>query len=81
MLFYLSQTEIMNYFLTVLFVATCSTVFSQDLYLEDPDKIMPVRGFCIAAPQPEDLEEFIRFIDEELGPRKVNTLILRIDYN
>jgi hypothetical protein len=42
---------------------------------------LPVRGFCIGAPQPGDLVRFIKFIDEELAPRKVNTLILRVDYN
>ncbi len=45
------------------------------------DSIMPVRGFCIAAPQPKDLDQFIKFIDEELAPRSVNTLILRVDFN
>ncbi|OFY75759.1 MAG: glycoside hydrolase, partial [Bacteroidetes bacterium RBG_19FT_COMBO_42_7] len=45
------------------------------------DNFFPVRGFCIAAPQPDDLDEFIKFIDEELAPRNVNTLILRVDYN
>lgn len=46
-----------------------------------PDSILPVRGFCIGAPAPAGLEEFIKFIDHELAPRKVNTLILRVDYN
>jgi hypothetical protein len=46
-----------------------------------PPDILPVRGFCIAAPQSGDLERFIRFIDQELAPRNVNTLILRVDYN
>lgn len=45
------------------------------------DSIFPVRGFCIAAPLPERLNEFIKFIDTELAPRKVNTLVLRVDYN
>ncbi len=45
------------------------------------DSLLPVRGFCIGAPAPNDLDRFIKFIDEELAPRKVNTLILRIDYN
>jgi len=48
---------------------------------EKLDTIMPVRGFCIAAPRPKELDEFIKFIDEELAPRHVNTLILRVDYN
>ncbi len=45
------------------------------------ESLMPVRGFCISAPSQNDLEDFIKFIDEELGPRGVNTLILRVDYN
>lgn len=45
------------------------------------DSIMPVRGFCIAAPDSKDLDRFVKFINEELAPRNVNTLILRVDYN
>ncbi len=44
------------------------------------DEIIPVRGLCIAAPAPEGVNNFIHFIDDELIPRKINTLILRIDY-
>ena len=40
-----------------------------------------VRGFCIAAPSYNDLENFIQFIDNELASRKVNLLIMRVDYN
>jgi hypothetical protein len=47
----------------------------------NPANILPVRGFCIAAPQPKELDRFIKFIDEELAPRSVNTLILRVDFN
>lgn len=46
-----------------------------------PDSIMPVRGFCIGAPRKPALDQFIKFVKEELVTRKVNTLILRIDYN
>jgi hypothetical protein len=46
-----------------------------------PDSLLPVRGFCIAAPRPAKLDAFLRFIKEELAPRQVNTLILRVDYN
>lgn len=45
------------------------------------DKALPVRGFCIAAPQTGEVDAFVRFIAEELAPRNVNTLILRVDYN
>ncbi|MEL7588086.1 MAG: family 20 glycosylhydrolase [Prolixibacteraceae bacterium] len=44
-------------------------------------ELLPLRGFCISAPKSAELDAFIRFIDEELVPRKVNTLILRVDYN
>jgi hypothetical protein len=73
----------MKYFLSLLLAAACFPVFSQSTGTTSlkADSIMPVRGFCIAAPAPEDLADFIRFIDEELSPRGVNTLILRVDYN
>lgn len=45
------------------------------------EELLPLRGFCISAPKPAELDAFIRFIDQELAPRKVNTLILRVDYN
>ncbi len=53
------------------------TSFSQSIVHD----VLPVRGFCIGAPNSAGLDEFIKFIAEELAPRKVNTLILRIDYN
>ena len=42
---------------------------------------LPLRGLSIAAPQKENVARFVKFIYEELGPRKVNTLVLRIEYN
>src|SRR5688572_27002674 len=45
------------------------------------DSLLPVRGFCIAAPRPRELDAFISFITNELAPRHVNTLILRVDWN
>ncbi len=45
------------------------------------DSLLPIRGFCIAAPRSDELTEFLKFINEELVPRRVNTLILRVDYN
>lgn len=43
--------------------------------------ILPVRGFCIAAPRSAEVPDFISFINKELAPVSVNTLILRIDWN
>ena len=45
------------------------------------DEQVPVRGLSIAAPQPEHVDEFIAFMRDELIPRNVNTLLLRVDYN
>ncbi len=39
-----------------------------------------VRGFSIAAPMPDGVERFVGFIETELAPRGINTLILRVDY-
>jgi len=44
-------------------------------------EVFPVRGFCIQSPSPDYLDAFIRFIAEELAPRKVNTLVLRVDFD
>jgi hypothetical protein len=45
------------------------------------DELLPVRGLCIAAPNPSQIDDFVKFIHGELAPRSVNTLILRVDYN
>lgn len=48
---------------------------------ESPGKPFPVRGFCIGAPSASRVDQFVKFINEELAPRGVNTLIVRVDYN
>lgn len=45
------------------------------------DDLMPVRGFSIAAPHPQSVDKFIRFIEEGLVAKKINVLILRVDFN
>lgn len=71
-----------NILILLLSAISCIT-FSQVSATSDslPANMLPVRGFCIAAPQSKDVDEFIKFINEELVPRSVNTLILRVDYN
>jgi hypothetical protein len=44
-------------------------------------KLIPVRGFSIAAPVPGAVDQFVHFIEEELAARGINVLILRVDYN
>jgi len=41
----------------------------------------PVRGFCMAAPKPDGVAAFVDFIEGELVPAGINTLVLRIDFN
>lgn len=67
----------------LLFLAISLSSFSQQTEnkktkLPEP---LPVRGFCIAAPLSGEVDRFVKFINEELAPRSVNTLILRVDYN
>lgn len=38
------------------------------------------RGFFISAPKSESIPRFVAFIENELAPRGINTLILRVDY-
>ena len=45
------------------------------------DVAIPIRGLAIAAPLPDQLGSFLDFIDQELGPGGINTLVLRVDYN
>src|SRR5438094_10382710 len=63
--------------LNFLWIVISTISFSQ----KNIDSLLPVRGFCIGAPAPERVDEFVKFINEELAPRKVNTLIIRVDYN
>ncbi len=55
-----------------------SVLFLPELKAADPP---PVVGLCIAAPRQEDLNEFLAFMEEELAPGGINTLVLRVDYN
>ena len=45
------------------------------------DEKLPVRGLCIQAPNPSQIDTFVRFIVEEMAPLRLNTLILRVDYD
>jgi hypothetical protein len=71
------MTKILSIFILILW---SPLVFSQETSLT-VDQQMPVRGFSIAAPVPGTVDKFVRFIEEELASRKINVLILRVDYN
>jgi len=42
---------------------------------------LPIRGLAIGAPSPDRVDDFVDFINRELVPNNVNTLVLRVDYN
>ena len=62
---------------SIIAVASAQVLFGQIKSTEP----LPIKGFCIAAPTADRLDDFVVFIQNELAPRKVNTLILRVDYN
>lgn len=45
------------------------------------DSLVPTRGLAIAAPPAYYVDSFNLFIEKELAPRHINTLILRVDFN
>ncbi len=57
-------------------LCTVSTAWAQTRL----DSLLPIRGICIAAPMPSGVDAFIDFIEQDLIPRKINTIILRVDY-
>ena len=42
---------------------------------------LEVNGLCIAAPSREEAAKFITFIDNDISPLGINTLVLRVDFN
>jgi hypothetical protein len=68
-----------KYFISLVIALLClaTNSFAQ----QNIDSLLPVRGLCIGAPKPNTVDSFTKFIVEELAPRKVNTLILRVDYH
>jgi Glycosyl hydrolase family 20, catalytic domain len=63
-------------------IAFAILISSKPLSAQMPlDSLFPVRGFCIAAPKSRQIDTFVRFINEELATRGVNTLVLRVDFN
>src|ERR1700744_3272238 len=65
-----------KYYFLLLLMISCGAFARQKA-----DSNFQVKGFIIAAPKPSGIPDFVKFINEELAPRKVNTLILRVDFN
>src|SRR5689334_10525394 len=66
----------LNFLIAMLLLVPC-VLMAQKKF----DRMLPVRGLCIAAPIPSNLDSFVTFINNELPAQHVNTLILRIDYH
>ncbi len=43
------------------------------------EQLYPVKGFCINAPATGQVDRFLKFVNEELATRGVNTLLLLVD--
>lgn len=71
----------MRKYLFLFFLFLLSTLVSGDIRAQNLDSLMPVRGFCIGAPRPSGVDSLVHFIDDELAPRKVNTLFILVDYH
>jgi len=69
----------MRHLLILFLVVFAVSVAAQDKVTLD--SIMPIRGFCISAPKPDALNDFLTFMEKELAPNGINTLVLRVDYN
>jgi hypothetical protein len=54
---------------------------TQALAQTNLDQVLPVRGLAIAAPSSAQMDAFVDFVNKELAPRQLNTLILRVDFN
>jgi len=71
------RTCLLSFFFAIFFLSGSFSAFSQS----GLDSVMPVRGFCIDIPRPSGVDSFVRFIHDELAPRKVNTLFMLVDYH
>jgi len=65
----------------ILLLAFIASTFILTNAQEKLDELLPIRGIELAAPDREDLDAFVKFIEEELVPLNVNTLLIRIDWN
>ncbi len=53
------------------------TAFAQ----ESGDRLFQIRGLCIDAPGSRGVDKFVKFINDELAARGINTLVLQVEYN
>jgi len=61
-----------------LLLSICQQATAQ---INKASEVSLLKGLSIAAPSPDHIDRFIAFINDELGPNGINTLLLRVDYN
>lgn len=66
---------------TLISILSAILLFPLVLTGQPLDSLLQVRGLCIAAPDADNLDRFLKFMSEELAPNGFNTLVLRVDYN
>ena len=66
-----------------IFAGLCflQAVYGQDMSTSKIDSLLPVRGLAISAPSSQRVDDFLKFVEEELVPAHFNMLILQIDWN
>lgn len=64
-----------------LLLLACMLVVFPATAQQHQDTQFPIRGFCIGGPNPGEVPRFVKFINEELAPRNINVLVVRIDFN
>ncbi len=57
------------------------TLTSQCITGQHSDAPFAVKGLCIAAPAPQEIDRFIHFMENDFVENGFNTLILRVEYN
>ncbi len=79
----MKKNKILLPLLLLLWIVSQPAVFGQTGQPSPPppENVFLVRGFAIGGPRVKDVDRLVKFINEELATRKVNTLILRIDFN
>lgn len=61
----------------ILLLASQPVSFAQDATA----KLFTIKGIELGSPKSKDVDRFVQFINEELEPKGVNTILLRVDFN
>ena len=62
-------------------ILICAIAYAQPniIQVKSPGEF-PIKAVAIAAPPSSQIDSFVNFINTEMAPRQINTLLLRVDY-